>query len=321
MFTTPVLFLVFNRPATTKKVLAQIRKIKPAFLYIAADGPRADKPGEAAICAEVKNIILSHIDWDCEVKTLFRENNLGCKHAVSQAINWFFLQEEMGIILEDDCMPNLSFFPFAQQMLEKYKDDDTIIAINGCNFGFDNHEASYLFSRYMNVWGWATWRRVSAAICYDIPDWNQKNKISFLRSRLKRQMIDLDLPWFEYWRSVFDMLTNGDIDTWDFYWIYYQFLNKKKNIIPAKNLIRNIGFSEHATHTTLLTHPASNLQTIELHFPLIHPKRKEVNIQYEERVLKPICYMYNSKANFFYIKNMILKIPGIAFISKTFKVK
>jgi hypothetical protein len=236
--------------------------------------------------------------------------------AISKAINWFFEQVTEGIILEDDCLADQSFFHFAEQMLEKYKDDESIIAINGCNFGFEYHDASYFFSRYMNVWGWATWRRVVLKISYEIPDWEKLNKISFLRSRLKRQMIDLDLPWFKYWKETFDMISSGRLDTWDFFWIYHQLVFKKKSIISSVNLVTNIGFDARATHTTLLSHPASNLLFSEMQFPLVHPKRNVVNKQYEEDILKPICYMFKSKPNSFYIKNMLLKIPYLESLSK-----
>jgi hypothetical protein len=157
---TPVLFLIFNRPNTTEQVFEAIAKAKPRCLFVAADGPRTDKEGEAEKCQAVRDII-KRVDWDCEVKTLFREQNLGCKEAVSSAITWFFEQVEEGIILEDDCLPSDSFFSFCAELLEKYRDDKRIMMISGDNFqdGIQRGDASYYFSSVPWIWGWATWRR------------------------------------------------------------------------------------------------------------------------------------------------------------------
>jgi len=158
--TSPVLFLIFNRPETTQQVFSAIRKAKPPRLYVAADGPRSDYPNEDEKCEHSRKIA-TNVDWDCEVKTLFRDQNLGCRLAVSQAISWFFENEPEGIILEDDCLPSQSFFWFCQELLEDFRNDKQVGAI--CGF-YSNEldykpSASYFFSRYMRVWGWAGWRR------------------------------------------------------------------------------------------------------------------------------------------------------------------
>ena len=157
---TPILFLVFNRLETTKQVFDVIRLGKPERLYIAADGPRLERVGEAEKVQSVQDYVLSNIDWDCEVKTLIREQNLGCRKAVSNAIDWFFEHEEAGIILEDDTVPDPSFFQFCQELLEYYWEDERVMSIVAPNIqGALNLEQSYLFSRYSLFWGWATWRR------------------------------------------------------------------------------------------------------------------------------------------------------------------
>ena len=158
--TSPVLFLIFNRPEITQQVFSAIRKAKPPRLYVAADGPRSDYPNEDEKCEHSRKIA-TNVDWDCEVKTFFRENNLGCKLAASQAIDWFFEQELEGIILEDDCLPDQSFFWFCQELLEDFRNDKQVGAI--CGF-YSNEldykpSASYFVSRYLRVWGWAGWRR------------------------------------------------------------------------------------------------------------------------------------------------------------------
>jgi hypothetical protein len=128
-----LLFLVFNRPNETQKIFDEIKKVKPKKLYIAADGPRINKDEED--CIKVKSIF-SIIDWDCQVYTLFREKNLRCKYVVSSAIDWFYENEEMRLILEDDCLPSQDFFRFCDLMLNKYKDDNRIRFITGFNFNF-----------------------------------------------------------------------------------------------------------------------------------------------------------------------------------------
>jgi len=164
---TPILFLIFNRPDTTQKVFNAIRKAKPKQFFIAADGSPPDREGEIEKCQKSRKIATS-VDWDCEVKTLFRDKNLGCKIAISSAIDWFFENVEEGIILEDDCLPHQSFFWFCQELLEYYRNDTRIMHISGDNFQFGRKrgEGSYYFSKYSHVWGWATWRR--AWKCFDI---------------------------------------------------------------------------------------------------------------------------------------------------------
>jgi GT2 family glycosyltransferase len=156
---TAILFLIFNRPDTTRRVMEAIRKARPTRLYVAADGPRPHRVEEVAHCEETKRIATA-IDWPCDVKTLFRGNNLGCRRAVSEAIDWFFEHEEQGIILEDDCLPDQSFFPFVEEMLERYRWEESIFTIAGVHFHRQAHqpEHSYFFSRY-NRTGGASWRR------------------------------------------------------------------------------------------------------------------------------------------------------------------
>ena len=152
---TAVLFLIFNRLDTTKQVFEAIRQAKPPRLYIAADGARSSREGEAEKVQAVREYIIQNIDWECEVKTLFREQNLGCKYAVSGAIDWFFENEEMGIILEDDCLPSQSFFWFCEELLERYKDDMRVWHIGGSNFqnGIKRGDGDYYFSKYNTFFG------------------------------------------------------------------------------------------------------------------------------------------------------------------------
>lgn len=158
---TPVLLIIFNRAHTTQQVFDRIRQVKPKKLYVAADGPRPHVGTDAERCAETRRIV-EQVDWDCEVKTLFQEQNLGCGVAPSRSISWLFEHEEYGIILEDDCIPSRSFFWFCQELLEKYKYDTRVMHISGNNYldGWRrDSDYSYYFSDKVNSWGWATWRR------------------------------------------------------------------------------------------------------------------------------------------------------------------
>jgi len=168
--TTPVLFIVFNRLDTTKQVFEEIKKAKPQKLFIAADGPRNFQ--EKNKTDVVRKYILENINWKCEVKTLFREKNLGCKYAVAGAIDWFFDNVEQGIILEDDCLPSQSFFKFCQEMLEKYKDDERVMHISGTNVeGISKIDQDYFFAINFNVWGWATWKRAWKLYDINVTHW------------------------------------------------------------------------------------------------------------------------------------------------------
>jgi hypothetical protein len=264
---TAVLFLIFNRLDTTKQVFDTIKQAKPPRLYIAADGARDSRTGEQEICRTVKDYVMSNIDWQCEVKTLFREKNLGCKQAVSSAIDWFFENESMGIILEDDCLPVQSFFWFCEELLLKYRDDMRIWLISGDNFqhGIKRGDSDYYFSKYNHIWGWASWS--SRWKYYDVEiksfkQFEQKNLISNIIQNKKMQ---------HYWLNQFKKTFMGEIDTWDYQWTYTIWINAGMSILPNINLVSNIGFNTDATHTIYENPQVANLHKAELTFPLKHP--------------------------------------------------
>ncbi|MDP2237968.1 MAG: nucleotide-diphospho-sugar transferase [Bacteroidales bacterium] len=263
---TPVLFLVFNRPDATKQVFEAIRKAKPPRLYVAADGPRISKDGEAQLVQQVRSIA-TNVDWDCEVKTLFRDENLGCKYAVSVAITWFFQQEEQGIILEDDCLPSQSFFLFCEELLGRYKDDLRVWHISGNNFqnGVKRGESSYYFSKFNHIWGWASWANRWSN--YDV---EIKSYDSFIANNVLNDLFELDQDK-KYWSNIFDLVNNGKIDTWDYQWTYTVWVNSGLSVLPNKNLVSNIGFGPTATHTKDIESYHSRLPGLDLSFPISHP--------------------------------------------------
>lgn len=265
---TPVLFLIFNRPEVTRAVFEALREAEPPRLYVAADGPRANRPRDRIKCAETREVI-SLIDWPCDVHTLFRDSNLGCGRAVSSAIDWFFSHESEGIIIEDDCLPERSFFFFCEELLARYRHDERIMSVSGTDFSPSDGQSlaySYRFSRYSLMWGWATWRRAWKAYDYSMTRWPSLRKTGWLRE------IGAGSRRFELvWRDLFDRTHAGKIDTWDFQWIYSSWLQNGLSIIPATNLIANLGFGKDATHLPSEQDPRAHLPTRPISFPLDHP--------------------------------------------------
>lgn len=263
---TPILLVAFNRPEPTAKVFEAIRAAKPEVLYVATDGPR---PGNHEDSAKVSRVraITSQVDWPCLVKTLHRETNLGCKLAVSGAIDWFFQHESEGIILEDDCLPSGDFFPFCESLLTRYRDDSRIWSITGDNFqeGILRGEASYYFSRYPHVWGWATWKRCWAHYDADMSFWpawrNTSGFAKLFRDTAERR----------HWKYLFDRVHAGEINTWDFQWVAAAWRKGTLTVTPQRNLVTNIGFGPDATHTrrpnTKMTVPISPLNCEALQHP------------------------------------------------------
>ncbi|CAM3883589.1 nucleotide-diphospho-sugar transferase [Mucilaginibacter galii] len=282
-----VLFIVFNRPDTTQQVFSRIRDARPMHLYIAADGPRMGVAEDKALCLQVRGIA-QQVDWPCEVKTLFRDNNLGCKDAVSSAINWFFEQEEEGVILEDDCLPAHSFFAFCDEMLAKYRYDNRIRHITGCNLqmGETRGGASYYFSNLTHVWGWASWRRV----------WQQYDKTlsryQSFETRFQMEQIFTDPLIIDSWEYIFEKLKAGEIDTWDYQLTFINFFNNGLSIIPNQNLISNIGFGVSATHTASSASKYANIPLCELG-DITHPLYILPQKQADHFILE---YEFNLKA-------------------------
>ena len=233
----PVLFLIFNRPDTTQQVFNEIRKAQPGQLYVAADGPRRDRPDDIENCMKAREII-QQVDWDCKVTTLFREENLGCKHAISSAIDWFFSHVEEGIILEDDCVPDQSFFPYSQNLLQRYRNDERVMMIAGTNFLFDHNDEmneSYYFSRHYAIWGWATWKRAWSLYDIKMSDWPTYNSREYLQEIYKNKKVAT------FFQKMLQVTYDNHLDTWDFQWAYTCIFNHGLAICPKYNLISNIG--------------------------------------------------------------------------------
>jgi hypothetical protein len=298
ILSTPVAFFVFNRPDTTKLVFEQIRKARPRKLFLIADGPRVDKIEENKNCEAVRKII-NNVDWPCEVFKNFSDFNLGCKIRVSSGIDWVFEQVDEAIILEDDCLPDQSFFPYCETLLEKYKDDERIMQIGGCNFqnGIQRGNGSYYFSRYSHIWGWATWKR--AWIKYDV---EMKTYPEFVKLNQIKNYYDKRIQ--EFWSNIFKACFDNLIDTWDQQWAYCISCQNGLTILPNVNLISNIGYGINATHTTkisieanlntynigILTHPTFICPDIEAD---LYTYQKLHYINFVDRIINSIKYRLN----------------------------
>jgi len=267
---TPIAFIIFNRPDTTQQVFNEIKKIRPKKLFVIADGARNNE--EWKECNKTRDII-NQIDWDCKVYKNYSNKNLGCKIRVSSGLDWFFENVEQGIILEDDCLPSQSFFPYCEDLLEKYRDNDKIMCITGDNFqnGIKRGDNSYYFSIYNHCWGWATWK--SAWQHFDIemksfPRFKAKNKINEVINQKIAQ---------KYWLKIFQTTYENRINSWYYVWIYACWYRKGLTCTPNINLISNIGFDNRGTHTTDQNNKLANIPTKEMVFPLIHTMSVKIN--------------------------------------------
>lgn len=270
-FTTPVLFLIFNRADLASRVFERIRAVRPNQLFIAADGPRPDRLDERELCAEAR-LAVSKVDWPCHVQRLYHDSNLGCKMAVATALKWFFENVEEGIILEDDCLPDPSFFPFCAELLDRYRDQPGVAMIGGSQSLSRKRRpscgSSYYFSKYPHIWGWATWRRTWRDYDPAMASWDgnckRLNRIS--NSRVRRRFA-----------RKFDAVKSGLNDTWDYQFVHQCLVSGAISVVPNTNLVENLGFDERATHTLHPAPPDLVLEAGKMIFPMLHPDRLVVN--------------------------------------------
>jgi hypothetical protein len=293
----PVLLLVFNRPVETLQVFNAIRNAKPAKLYIASDGPRINKNGEVELCQQVKQII-SNVDWECDVKTLFRGNNLGCKYAVATAIDWFFENESEGIILEDDTLPSNSFFIFCSLMLEYFREDKRVMRIAGYNplINSFNYSSDYFFSYFPFMWGWATWKRAWKYNDLEMSNWETVNDLK----------LNTQYPFNVARNKCFQEAFDG-LDTWDYQWDFSMLCQNGLGVVPAKSLIQNIGFNSNATHTMEdIVGFRSKVTYNNLSFPLKGPNGLVIPYHKYEKMLLNQIWVENLLFKFF----LFLRLPS-----------
>ncbi|WP_316759862.1 hypothetical protein [Pedobacter aquatilis] len=269
MVASPILLLIFNRPEETNKVFLEIRKQRPRKLFIAADGPRNNSLSDIQQCTEAQKIF-TLIDWECELRTLVQDTNLGCGQAPATAITWFFQNVEYGIILEDDCLPNASFFEYCDLLLLKYLHYDKIMMISGTSYQSEQlNSVSYYFSKYPHMWGWASWRRAWKHYNYSFDSEDEITRKTVLKKTFRHRYEQL------FWEKNLDMIIKG-FNTWDYQWMYWIWKNEGVCITPWKNMISNIGFGVKATHTHDTCSFQSQMKTKKVS-SLVHPAKIVIN--------------------------------------------
>jgi hypothetical protein len=287
-------------------VFEKIKAVRPHSLYVAADGPRQNNAIDVENCENVRRIF-DNIDWPCEIKTFFRTDNKGCKLNVSGAITWFFQNVEEGIILEDDCIVEKDFFKFCEENLAKYRDNPKVMHISASNFQSEKYDNSYYFSIYNHIWGWASWRR--AWNLYSLEQGHEER--SLLKNKLK-SIFDKQRDR-EYWLAIYDYLSSGNLDTWDYSWMFSMWKNDGISITPNVNLVKNIGFGQNSTHTADPNYKYANMDILKIDWPLKHPSSIRVN-QDADQFTSDVFFNIKHSA-----KTLHLKIRIASLLSTKFK--
>lgn len=308
---TPVALIIFNRPATTERTFAEIAKARPPKLLVIADGPRPDRIGEAARCSATRAIV-ERVDWPCEVLTNYSDVNLGCKYRVSSGLDWVFEQVPEAIILEDDCLPEPTFFRFCEELLVRYRHDERVAMISGDNFQFGQNrvDASYYFSRYTHIWGWASWRRAWKHYSVNASEWPGLQDSKWLETLFETASEQ------KYWENIFQAVYKGKIDTWDYQWMMTSWIKGMTSIIPNANLISNIGFGVDATHT-FGNSIFDRMSVDAMRFPLQHPMlpiaNKDADL-FTERTMFSGAQGGRLKRAFKYLAKLIIPMPWINYL-------
>lgn len=276
-FNEPILFLIFNRLNHTIKSFSAIKQVKPPILYISSDGPRINRITEKKIVIEVRKYVLENIDWPCEVFTKFNKNNLGCGPNVKSSIDWFFENEDKGIIIEDDSVAEPSFFFYCQELLSRYQNDNRIGMVCGTNHITKHYpiDVSYTFSNHKACWGgWATWKRAWNNMDYKMK-WLSTDKKNYVLKNMGKGLVS-----YLFWLNAISLIKRKAVSAWDWQWYFSIAAQGQLSIFPKCNLIANIGFGKDATHTN--SKPKKEyLISEEIKTPLIHPKTVSLNNEFD----------------------------------------
>jgi hypothetical protein len=293
---TPILLMVYIKPETTIKIIERLQDIEPKKIYISINIPTKENEKEIIKNKKVVNI-LKKINWKCKIKYKKRKKHVDAFTSYKEAIEWFFKNEKEGIILEDDTLPNVSFFKFCSKMLKKYRHNKKISQICGSSFkNFKKTDDFYFFSNYNLCWGYATWRRSILDFDEKMLSWNKLKKENYLYEIVN------DKKFVFYWTSIFEQQFKKKFRAWDYLWLYSNWKKKKVSIIPKKHLVKNIGFVKDATHTKIKYKDWYNdLNTEELEITNLHPKTQTADNDYDKWISKTVF-----RVNKIYFKNKIL---------------
>ena len=278
MFQTPVVLFIFNRQTFTQSVIDILSRIKPTKLFVIADGPKSTMDSEILLCNMTRQLI-DTIDWKCDLIKKFADTNIGCRNSIPSGLDFVFSHVEECIILEDDCLPELSFFKFCEELLEKYRENETIMSISGHRTDGPNEfgSESYYFSKYPNIWGWATWKNRWVKYDLRMRQWPELKDKLWLTSILNTKVAQA------YWTRIFDSMLN-DLDTWDYAWVYTNWLHNGLTIRPKVNMISNIGLGNKSSRNSIYEYESKFHQAADMKFPLIHPLCIEIDQQADIRI-------------------------------------
>jgi hypothetical protein len=278
-----VVFIVFNRPEVTQRVFDRIAAARPQKLLLIADGPRPDRSTDSSKVALVREIV-AKVDWPCEVYRNFAEENLGCKQRVSSGLDWAFSIVEEAIILEDDCLPDMTFFSFCQELLERYRYDERVMHIGGGNYqhGIRRSSDSYYFSKYPHGWGWASWRRAWQCFDFHIKKWPELRATDWMRTKCPSNREQ------QYWTDIYDRSYRAELNAWDYQWNFACWVQGGVSIVPEVNLVENIGFGPDATNTVEKWEGIKAVMTGSLKGKLRHPKEILVNKKADKYTFKKV---------------------------------
>lgn len=278
MLHTPVALFIFNRPKCSRQLYLSIAQIKPSRLFIVADGPRFNDNKDKELCRETR-AIFNTIEWPCNVTRIYSDINLGCRNSIPNGLNQIFEHVEECIILEDDCIPEQSFYSYCEELLDKYRNEEKIISIGGHRSDGPNEfeKESYFFSKYPSIWGWATWRHKWQMYDLNMTEWDRLRNTTWLFDILQDDVA------VQYWKRMFDEMQNG-MDTWDYALNYSTWYHNALSIRPKVNMITNIGFGRNATHTKSSLNNALFPKAGDIKFPLHHPIGISVDDDAEKRI-------------------------------------
>ncbi|MDH5666808.1 MAG: hypothetical protein OEY86_02205 [Nitrospira sp.] len=300
-FDTPIAVLTFNRPELTERLLNILGQIKPRRMLVVSDGPRSHVATDVERVTAVRRLF-EKLDWECHVDRNFAECNMGSFPRNSSGLSWVFDQVEEAVILEDDCVPEPSFFPFCEELLRKYRDDQRVGLISGNNFLKPSRQklaASYFFSGYATTWGWASWRRTWRQVDLDMPYWLEFRDSGQLRRAVYSDNEDL------YWRSVYDAIHERRTkNAWDYQLMLTCRRFNLLTIVPAVNLVSNVGFGGDAVHYKNNRFLEINVPTGSIPFPLVHPAKVEMSRKVDYQIYRR---RFNEQLHFRAAK----KIPGL----------
>jgi len=268
---TPVAFFIFNRPSLTQQVFAAIARARPSRLLVVGDGPRGDHPNDAELVRDARRVI-DQVEWPCEVVTCYSDFNLGCKRRVATGLDWVFSQVPEAVILEDDTLPDASFFPFCEELLARYRGDERVHMVSGFTIFEPGRftEDSYYFSRCYHVWGWAGWARAWSHYDVEMRRWPEVRETRWLVELLGGE------AEARIAREIFDSTYAGRVTTWDFQWVFSSWLRGGVSITPNANLVTNIGYGPLATNERNSDHLVARLGSYSVRFPLRHPCEVEI---------------------------------------------